>query len=136
MNIQLKLEEDPFVLHVQNEEGIGFKMDAAPKIGGKNAGMRPMEALASSLAGCMSIDVLLILRKQRQEVKQFEVAVDAQRKDEVPSPFEHITLVFSTNPEVDLEKLRAAVHLSHDKYCSVSASLHPSISFDIQVKHI
>ena len=110
-------------------------MDATEKIGGKNKGMRPMEVLAGSLAGCMSIDVLLILQKQRQEVTFYEVNVDANRKDAVPAVFETIYLVFSFNPEVDLEKAAAAVKLSHEKYCSVSASLNPNIHIQTEVRH-
>lgn len=135
MKLDLKLEESPFVLQVKNESGISITMDAAEHIGGKNKGMRPMELLASSLAGCMSIDTLLILRKQRQEVTFYEVKIEADRKDEVPASFEQIRLVFIFNPEVDLEKAEAAVKLSHEKYCSVSASLHSQIIIHTEVKH-
>ncbi len=135
MKLELKLVESPFVLEVKNEAGISIKMDATEKIGGKNKGMRPMEVLAGSLAGCMSIDVLLILQKQRQEVTFYEVNVDANRKDAVPAVFETIYLVFSFNPEVDLEKAAAAVKLSHEKYCSVSASLNPNIHIQTEVRH-
>jgi putative redox protein len=135
MKLALKLVESPFVLEVKNESGISLKMDATEKIGGKNKGMRPMEVLASSLAGCMSIDVLLILQKQRQEVTYYEVSIDANRKDAVPASFENIRLVFSFNQEVDLEKAAAAVKLSHEKYCSVSASLNPEINIQTEVRH-
>ena len=135
MKLELKLVESPFVLEVKNEAGISIKMDATEKIGGKNKGMRPMEVLAGSLAGCMSIDVLLILQKQRQEVTFYEVNVDANRKDAVPAVFETIYLVFSFNPEVDLEKAAAAVKLSHEKYCSVSAYLNPNIHIQTEVRH-
>jgi putative redox protein len=135
MKLALKLAESPFVLEASNETGLSFKMDAAAKIGGKNQGFRPMEVLASSLAGCMSIDVLLILQKQRQQVSVFEVEIEAERKDAVPASFETIRLVFTFNPEVDLEKAAAAVHLSHEKYCSVSASLNPEITIQTTVRH-
>ncbi|WP_294677021.1 OsmC family protein [uncultured Fluviicola sp.] len=135
MKLALKLVESPFVLEATNESGISIKMDATEKIGGKNKGMRPMEVLASSLAGCMSIDVLLILQKQRQEVTYYEVSIDANRKDAVPASFEIIHLVFVFNKEVDLEKAAAAVKLSHEKYCSVSASLNPEINIQTEVRH-
>lgn len=135
MKLELKLVESPFVMEVKNESGIAIKMDAAEKIGGQNKGMRPMEILAGSLAGCMSVDVLLILQKQRQEVSFYEVTVDANRKDAVPSSFETIQLVFTFNKEVDLNKALAAVKLSHEKYCSVSASLNPNITIQTEVRH-
>ncbi|AEA45986.1 OsmC family protein [Fluviicola taffensis] len=135
MKLELKLTESPFVLEVKNESGISLKMDATEKIGGKNKGMRPMEVLASSLAGCMSIDILLILQKQRQIVSFYEVNIDANRKDDVPSPFETIHLVFTFNQEVDIEKANAAIQLSYEKYCSVSASLNPAINIQLEVRH-
>lgn len=135
MKLALKLVESPFVLEVKNESGISIKMDATEKIGGKNKGMRPMEVLASSLAGCMSIDILLILKKQRQEVTFYEVNIDANRKNAVPAVFETIHLTFSFNKEVDMEKAEAAVKLSHEKYCSVSASLNPEINIQTEVRH-
>jgi putative redox protein len=135
MKLELKLTESPFVLEVKNESGISIKMDATEKIGGKNKGMRPMEVLASSLAGCMSIDILLILKKQRQEVTFYEVNIETKRKDAVPSPFETIHLIFFFNQEVELEKALAAVKLSHEKYCSVSASLNSTIDIQTEVRH-
>lgn len=136
MKLDLKLTESPFVLEVTNESGSILKMDASEQIGGKNKGLRPMEVLASSLAGCMSIDALLILQKQRQEVTSYEVNIEASRKDAVPASFETIRLVFSFNQEVDLEKALAAVKLSHEKYCSVSASLSPQINIQTEVRHL
>ena len=136
MKLDLKLTESPFVLEVTNESGSILKMDASEQIGGKNKGLRPMEVLASSLAGCMSIDTLLILQKQRQEVTSYEVNIEASRKDAVPASFETIHLVFSFNQQVDLEKALAAVKLSHEKYCSVSASLSPQINIQTEVRHL
>lgn len=136
MKLDLKLTESPFVLEVTNESGSILKMDASEQIGGKNKGLRPMEVLASSLAGCMSIDTLLILQKQRQEVTSYEVNIEANRKDAVPASFETIHLVFSFNKGVDLEKAEAAVKLSHEKYCSVSASLSPQINIQTEVRHL
>ncbi|MNE83145.1 hypothetical protein D3C80_1799360 [compost metagenome] len=83
----------------------------------------------------MSIDVLLILQKQRQEVTFYEINIEGHRKDAVPAAFESFHLIFSFNKEVDLEKAEAAVKLSHEKYCSVSASLNPQIIIKTEVKH-
>jgi putative redox protein len=136
MELKLNLEEQPFVLALENEEGLIATIDAAPEIGGKNKGLRPMQLLAGSLAGCMAIDTLSILRKQRVVVSGFSVRIAAQRKAGVPSPFETIELEFLADVEVPLEKLEKAVRLSHEKYCSVSASLHPGIHVTTTVKHL
>lgn len=135
MKLAIKLLEEPFVIEAKNEEGTILTMDASPAIGGKGKGMRPMETLASSLAGCMSIDILLILRKQRQTVTHFEIELEGVRKTSVPASFESLTLIFIVNKEVDLEKLENAVKLTHEKYCSVSQSLNPEIIVQTKVKH-
>lgn len=135
MNLNLSLKESPFVLSLTNEDGLVTTIDASPAIGGKQQGLRPMELLAGSLAGCMSIDILLILRKQRLEVTSYRVAIEAHRKDVVPSSFETIELIFTVNKEVPLDKLENAVKLSHEKYCSVSASLDANIKVITTVKH-
>lgn len=127
MKLGLTLTEQPFVLTLANEDGLTVTIDAAPEIGGKNKGLRPMQLLAGSLAGCMSIDVLNILRKQRVTVAYFNVAIEADRKEAVPASFERIELVFTVDDGVPLAKIEHAVKLSHEKYCSVSASLHPEI---------
>lgn len=136
MKLNLHLEEQPFVLNLTNEDGLVTTIDASPEIGGQNKGMRPMQLLAGSLASCMSIDILLILKKQRIHVSNYTVEIDAKRADGVPSPFETIELTFGVDAGVPLQKLEHAVKLSHEKYCSVSASLNPSILVNTHIKHI
>lgn len=135
MKLALTLTEQPFVLTLQNEDGLITTIDASPEIGGKNKGLRPMQLLAGSLAGCMSIDVLNILRKQRVEVHYFSVAIEAVRKETIPSSFEKIALVFTVDEGVPQAKIEHAVHLSHEKYCSVSASLHPEIEVTTRIAY-
>ncbi|HLP54143.1 MAG TPA: OsmC family protein [Fluviicola sp.] len=136
MKLNLHLEEQPFVLNLTNSEGLVTTIDASPEIGGKNRGMRPMQLLAGSLASCMSIDILLILKKQRIVVEKYEVEINAKRAEGVPSPFESIELTFGVDAGVPLEKLGNAVKLSHEKYCSVSASINPSIRVTTHIKHL
>ncbi len=136
MKINLNLIEEPFVLQAKNEDGVTLTIDAAESIGGKGKGLRPMEILASSLAGCMAIDVLLILRKQRQTITHFEIEVDAKRANAIPAVFEEITLIFILNEGVNEDKLQSAIHLTHEKYCSVSQSLNPNIKINIESKLI
>lgn len=134
--LELKLEEQPFVLSLTNEDGLIAGIDASPTIGGKQKGLRPMELLAGSLAGCMSIDVLSILKKQRVTVEHYQVKINAQRSEGVPSKYEAIELEFVVDTGVPLDKLENAIHLSHDKYCSVSASIHPDIRITTKVNYL
>lgn len=135
MNISLKLIEEPFVLEGKNSDGNSVLLDASPKIGGKNKGMRPVELLGTSIAGCMSIDMLSILRKQRQDVNLFEIEVDIDRKDQTPSTLEKVNFTIFVNSEVVLSKVEQAYDLSITKYCSVALSLDPTITFTANFKH-
>ena len=135
LNLTLTLEEQPFVLSLENEDGLLTTIDSSPAIGGKQRGLRPMELLAGALAGCMSIDVLSILKKQRLDIQSYSVKVEAKRREGVPASFEAIELQFIVDQDVPLEKVESAVKLSHEKYCSVSASIHPGIRVTTTVKH-
>ncbi len=64
MKVTLKRIESPFVLQAENEQGNQILIDASPEIGGTNKGPRPMELLLMGLAGCTSIDVLMILQNR------------------------------------------------------------------------
>lgn len=103
-------------------------VDGSPEIGGEGRGMRPMELLLASLASCSAMDVLHILRKQREPLEHLEVELEGGRKDAVPAPFERIHLVFTVRGAVADNKLQRAVALSVEKYCSVAASLAPDIA--------
>lgn len=136
MSLELNRVEDPFVFELRNEEGVICGIDASPAVGGKGKGLRPMELLAGSLAGCASIDVLLILKKQRVEPTHFNIKIETKRVDGIPSFFEEIKLIFEVNVEVPKEKLEKTIALTLEKYCSVSASLKDEVSILFEVKYI
>lgn len=124
MHIHLKRIESPFVLEATNEVGNSIQIDASPEIGGKNAGPRPMELLIMGLAGCSSIDVLMILNKHRIEVKDYSVAVDADReKVGEASLFKNIHMKFRIQGEFQEAQIKRAIDLSLEKYCSVAKTL-------------
>ena len=134
MNIVLNRLQAPFVLQATNETGNSIQFDASESIGGKGEGIRPMEALASSLAACASIDILLILKKQKSEPESYQVEIKAERVDTVPAIFKSIHLIFKFKG-VDLDKAKRAVELSMTKYCSVTKMLEKSceITFETEV---
>ena len=135
MSLELSRVEEPFVFELRNEEGVVCGIDASPSIGGKGKGFRPMELLAGSLAGCASIDVLLILKKQRIIPSHFTIKIETKRVDEIPSYFEEIKLIFEVNRDVPVEKLEKAIDLTLKKYCSVSASLKEEVKIIFEVKY-
>ena len=95
-----------------------------------------MELLAGSLAGCASIDILLILKKQRIEPTRFGIKIETKRGEEVPAIFEEIKLIFEVNEGVPQDKLEKAIKLTLDKYCSVSASLKEDVKVVFEVKYV
>lgn len=124
IQIELNRVDGDFHMVGTNEDGNEVHIDAAPAIGGTGKGMRPMQLLLTSLAGCSSIDVINILRKQRQNVTGVKVTISGDREEQAtPAVFKEIHIHFILSGEVTLEKAEKAVELSIDKYCSVAAML-------------
>ena len=135
MKLLVKKTTGVFGMELTNELNTTVEMNATSALGGEDRGFRPMELLAGSLAGCSTIDVLFILNKQKIQPKAFEVDVQAtRREDEVPAIFERIRLIFKSSPEVDQQKLKKAIELSIEKYCSVAKILEPTCVIEWEVK--
>lgn len=99
-------------------------------------GPSPMQSLLLGLAGCMAIDVVMILEKMRVELEGLTVRVEGDRAPEPPRRFTRIRLVYETRglaPE-DGEKLERAIDLSRDKYCSVLHTLRPDTEVGIETR--
>ena len=124
MRIDLKRLDDAFHLEAKDEMGHSVHMVAGEKIGGHNKGVRPMQMLLMGLGGCSAIDVLLILKKQRQVVEDLDISIEAEREtDKVPALWASAVVHFKFKGEVDQVKAERAVALSMDKYCSVTKTL-------------
>jgi putative redox protein len=98
-------------------------------------GISPMEMAALSVVGCSSIDILMILEKQQQEIEDFHAEVDAERADEPPRVFTALHLHYAFDGNVEPDKVRRAINLSLDKYCSVSNMVDQTaaITYDFSV---
>ena len=124
MKIELKRINEPFHFEVMNQTGNSIQIDASPQIGGTDKGVRPMELLLMSLAGCASIDVINILRKQRFAILDYRVTVDGERETgKDANLFTDIVLNFYLKGDLEEDKLIRAIELSLDKYCSVAKTL-------------
>ncbi|GAB3804388.1 OsmC family protein [Spirosoma humi] len=137
MQVELVRVDNAFHFEALGASGVAQHMDAATDIGGHNAGARPMEMLLMGLAGCSAIDVVLILQKQKQVIDDFRMKVDGLReKDATPSPFKKIHITYLLKGQLDEVKVKRAIDLSMDKYCSATAQFRPSAditySFEIQ----
>ncbi|WP_321326021.1 OsmC family protein [Thiomicrorhabdus sp.] len=99
-------------------------MDASKEVGGEDRGSRPMELLLMGLGGCSGIDVMMMLEKGKQDVKDCQMEVTSERADAVPAVYTKIHLHFKvTGTDLNEKKVARAVELSADKYCSVSKML-------------
>jgi putative redox protein len=127
MKIDIKRLNDGFNLEASNEDGNTIHFDAAPEIGGTGKGMRPMQVLLSALGSCSTIDVIAILKKQRQPLKDIRISVTGEReKDVVPSVFREAHIHFQLFGDIDPVLAERAVSLSVDKYCSVAKTMESS----------
>ncbi|ENA34106.1 hypothetical protein HMPREF1487_05757 [Pseudomonas sp. HPB0071] len=99
-------------------------MDGPPDHGGRNLGVRPMEALLIGLGGCTSFDVMSILKKSRQAVESCEAFLEAERAESEPKVFTKIHIRFVVKGR-DLKEaqVKRAIELSAEKYCSASIML-------------
>ena len=111
-------------------------MDGAPEIGGKNLGLRPMEMVLMGAGGCTALDVVMILKRGRQEVVDCMVDIEAERATEEPKIFTRIHYHFIlTGNNLKPEKVERAINLSAEKYCSASIMLGKTaiISHDYEI---
>lgn len=117
------LDPQGMKLEAHTPSGHAVIMDAAPDVGGKNEGPRPMELLLVALAGCTAMDVISILRKKRQPMEGFAMEVRGERASEHPKVYTDIDLLYIVKGNVEPQAVVRAIELSATKYCSASAML-------------
>lgn len=94
-------------------------IDGSPEIGGLGLGVRPMEMVLMALASCSSLDFVSILKKQKQDLKDFSVTVEGERREKIPTVFTKIHMTFNLTGTIDQDKADRAADLAVKKYCSV-----------------
>ncbi len=117
--------------------GHGVIMDAAPEVGGRNLGARPMEMLLLGAGGCSSIDVVNILKKGRHAISDCWVEITAERAETDPKIFTAIHMHFVVvGTDLKPEAVERAVKLSAEKYCSASIMLGrvAQVTHDFEVR--
>ncbi|MDX1908887.1 MAG: OsmC family protein [Bacteroidia bacterium] len=128
MEVWLRRVNEAVHFEAVNDENVVVHIDGTPAIGGEGKGFRPMQMLLAAVAGCSVLDVVDILRKQREPLLDMQVRATGERKpDATPAPFVGIHLHFIVTGAVDPDKVARAVALAVDKYCSVKESLDKSI---------
>lgn len=112
---------------VKNAAGASARIDGPPKLGGTDAGMRPMEMVLAALASCSAVDIVMILEQQKEPLDGLDIEVTGTRADAVPAVFTDIHLRVRMTGGVSERKAERAVKLSAEKYCSVARMLEPGV---------
>ena len=112
----------------ESESGHSVVMDGPPDSGGRNLGVRPMEMVLLGMGGCTAFDVVLILKRQRQEISDCYVELSSERAEEAPKVFTKIHVHYVVKgKKLDDKKVARAVDMTAEKYCSVSIMLAKSV---------
>ena len=117
--------------------GHTVKIDSSIENGGSNYGTRPTQLLLMGLGTCSGIDIVAILKKQKQPIDNFKMHIKGQReKDKTPALWERIHVLFELTGNIDEDKAKRACALSIDKYCSVAETLRragATITWEVKV---
>ena len=133
MNMQIKRIDEPYVFEFSDSNGNSMIMDSSADLEGQNRGMTPMQVLLGSLMGCMSIDIILVLKKQKISPKNYKVDAITKNREGVPTPYEKIHFVVSIDEDIDRKRIHRAISLSLEKYCSVRACLKDDIDITFEI---
>jgi putative redox protein len=115
------------------ETGFTVPLGASSSVGGDEDGFRPMELIATGLAGCTAMDVISILQKKREEVTGFEVRVYAEQAGEHPKVFTRVIIQYViTGQGVEEASVRRAIELSATHYCPAQAMLGKSMPIELK----
>lgn len=127
MKVRLHRLDDAFHFLATNEAGNEVHLDTSPDEGGTGQGAGPMQSVIMALGGCSGIDIVSILKKGRQPIEGFDIEITYERaRDQVPALFTTIHAHYILTGDLDVEKVRRAVDLSMNKYCSVAKILRPT----------
>ncbi|RZS92243.1 OsmC family protein [Aquimarina brevivitae] len=134
MKIKLNRIDNDYHFELKNERGHVTFIDSKAEVGGHDLAPSPMEYVLMGVAGCSAIDIISILKKQRQEITAYSAEVEGVR---VPidgaKPFKDIFVTVYLEGEIAEEKAKRAAQLSFEKYCSVSKTLEPTAKVTYKV---
>lgn len=100
----------------------------------EGSGVKPSDMLPLSLAACAAYDVVNILRKQRQDLRGLDARIETVQDDDAPWTFREIRVRYVVRGDVDPDRARRALALSEERYCSVSATLRPSVRLELSIE--
>lgn len=121
-------------VHFEAQNASGHKIELYNSTAPDPQAPSPMELILMGTAGCSSIDIIHILKKQNLEVKNLNVEVEGFRKDTDPKVFHTIKLLVKLEGDIPENKAQRAAKLSFEKYCSVSKMLDQTVDIQYQVE--
>lgn len=137
IEINLNRKGGDFGFEAVDSLGHTIQMDTSVESGGVNYGIRPMQVLLMGMGGCSAIDIVMILKKQRQVIDDFSMKVQGDREPGVePSLWQNVKIIFSLKGKIDIDKAQRACELSMNKYCSVAETLRRGgtiLSWEVKV---
>jgi putative redox protein len=134
MKITLDRVNENYHFELKNERGHLVNVDNRSEFGGDDLGASPMELVLMGVAGCSAIDMISILKKQRQEISSFKAEVEGERVQVGEAkPFKDIHVVFYLEGDIKEDKAAKAAQFSFEKYCSVSKTLEPTATIHYKV---
>ena len=132
MKITLNRINDDYLFECTNAAGNKIILDNTSQPDAK--GVSPMETVLMAVAGCSGIDIVSILKKQRQVIEGFSAEVEGERiQVDEAKPFKSILVKFFLQGVIDPKKALKAAELSFEKYCSVSKTLEPNVTVSYEV---
>jgi len=124
VKIEIHRVDQDFRMEAVNDKGNSIIMDAGASDGGHDSGVRPMQLLLAAMGGCSAIDLIGILRKQREPLTDLKITVTGEREQGVvPSLYTEVHVHFRLFGNINQDKAERAVELSVEKYCSVAKTL-------------
>lgn len=124
IQVSLNRVQGDYGFEAKDAQGHIIKTDSSLENGGENFGARPMQLLLMGLGSCSAIDVVSILKKQRQGIEAFSIDIKGEREQgKEPSLWKTIYMAFELRGDIDEDKAKRACALSIDKYCSVAETL-------------
>lgn len=133
MKITLNRINDDYLFECTNSLGNKILLNSVSQSENKE-GVSPMETILMAVAGCSGIDMVSILKKQRQEITGFKAEVEGERiQVDEAKPFKTILVKFYVDGKIDPKKAERAAALSFEKYCSVSKTMEPNVTVNYEV---
>ena len=137
IEIVLDRVKGDFGFEAKDAQGHLVQLDSSLENGGNDFGARPMQLLLMGLGGCSGIDIVSILKKQRQQIDGFSMNIKGERESgKEPSLWKKVHIAFELKGNIDEEKAKKACALSIDKYCSVAETLRRAgaeVSWEVTV---